>query len=107
MNLKEEATKIGLATIRRHIFLCCDQTKPKCCDKERSLESWEFLKRRLKELGLAGPQATVARTKASVPGSAAACKRAWRSNGLSESMNPSCLARSWLASSRVRKRSEK
>jgi (2Fe-2S) ferredoxin len=38
--------------IQRHIFLCCDQTKPKCCDRERSLESWEYLKRRLLELGL-------------------------------------------------------
>ena len=38
---------------RRHIFLCCDQTKPKCCDRERGEEAWRFLKRRLKELGLA------------------------------------------------------
>ena len=35
-----------------HIFLCCDQTKPKCCSREAGLESWEFLKKRLKELGL-------------------------------------------------------
>ena len=64
MNLHEEAARLGIPTIRRHIFLCCDQTKPKCCHKETSLESWEFLKRRLKELELVGPQATVARTKA-------------------------------------------
>ncbi|MGL4512427.1 MAG: (2Fe-2S) ferredoxin domain-containing protein [Lacipirellulaceae bacterium] len=38
----------------RHIFLCCDQTKPKCCDPEVGLASWEHLKRRLKELGLTG-----------------------------------------------------
>ena len=38
--------------IQRHIFLCCDQTKPKCSDKELSLESWNFLKSRLLELGL-------------------------------------------------------
>jgi len=37
---------------QRHIFLCSDQTKPKCCDKELSLESWDYLKRRLAELGL-------------------------------------------------------
>jgi (2Fe-2S) ferredoxin len=64
MNPLEEATRLGLPTIRRHIFLCCDQAKPKCCDREQSLISWEYLKRRLKELGLVGPQATVARTKA-------------------------------------------
>jgi (2Fe-2S) ferredoxin len=64
MNPQDEAARIGLPTIQRHIFLCCDQTKAKCCDKESSLASWEFLKRRLKELGLVGAQATVARTKA-------------------------------------------
>ena len=37
---------------RRHILLCCDQTKPKCCDLHRGLVAWEFLKSRLKELGL-------------------------------------------------------
>lgn len=54
--------ELGLKQTRRHIFLCCDQTKPKCCDKQVSLESWEYLKRRLKELGLAGNG--VHRTKA-------------------------------------------
>jgi (2Fe-2S) ferredoxin len=46
--------KIGLRETRRHIFLCCDQTKPKCSDKQASLESWEYLKRRLVELDLVG-----------------------------------------------------
>ena len=54
---------LGIPTLRRHIFLCADATKPKCCDPGPSLESWEYLKRRLKELGLVGPQACVARTK--------------------------------------------
>lgn len=49
--------------ISRHIFLCCDQTKPKCSDKEMSLESWDYLKRRLKELNLTG-EGGVYRTKA-------------------------------------------
>src|SRR6201986_1325894 len=52
--LKAKAEGLGVTQIRRHIFLCCDQTKPKCVDKELSLESWEFLKRRLKELRLLG-----------------------------------------------------
>src|SRR5260221_10241540 len=46
------AQAIGVHEARRHIFLCCDQTNPKCCDRERSLAAWEYLKRRLKELGL-------------------------------------------------------
>ena len=50
---REAAHRVGIAAARRHIFLCCDQTKPKCCDRERSLVAWEYLKRRLTELGLA------------------------------------------------------
>src|ERR1039457_1235753 len=46
------AADLHIAALRRHIFLCCDQTKPKCCSKEAGLESWEYLKRRLAELGL-------------------------------------------------------
>jgi (2Fe-2S) ferredoxin len=47
----------------RHIFLCADQTEPKCCAKEAGLESWNFLKKRLKELGLS-ERGGIARTKA-------------------------------------------
>jgi (2Fe-2S) ferredoxin len=53
----------GVPVIRRHIFLCCDQGNPKCCDRPRSLAAWEFLKRRLDELGLSG-QGGIYRTKA-------------------------------------------
>ena len=48
------AESLGVPVIRRHILLCCDQTKPQCSEKERSLVAWDYLKRRLKELGLAG-----------------------------------------------------
>jgi (2Fe-2S) ferredoxin len=51
--LQKIAASIGVPVARRHIFLCCDQTKPKCCDKERGLEAWDYLKHRLKELRLA------------------------------------------------------
>ena len=44
--------ELGITGSRKHIFLCCDQTKPKCCGREASLEAWDHLKRRLKELGL-------------------------------------------------------
>jgi (2Fe-2S) ferredoxin len=50
--LVQLAAGLGLPSHQRHIFLCCDQTKPKCCDKEAGLESWDYLKRRLAELGL-------------------------------------------------------
>ena len=58
------AGTLGIPTLQRHILLCADPSKPKCCDAAVGLESWEYLKRRLKELGLVGPQATVFRTKA-------------------------------------------
>ena len=57
------AESVGVSVARRHIFLCCDQTKPKCCDKERGLAAWGYLKTRLKELGLS-EQGGVLRTKA-------------------------------------------
>lgn len=59
---------LGLNQIQRHIFLCADQTKPKCCSKEAGLEAWEYLKKRLKQLNLDQPTDTqpscIFRTKA-------------------------------------------
>lgn len=54
-SLDECIKQLGLNQIQRHLFLCCDQTKPKCCSKEDSLESWDYLKNRLKELKLDRP----------------------------------------------------
>ena len=48
----ERAAQLNIAGIRRHIFLCADQTKPQCCTREEGLEAWAYLKRRLAELGL-------------------------------------------------------
>ena len=61
---EEAARTLGLERFRRHIFLCADQTKPQCCSKEQGLASWEYLKRRLKELGLVEPESLIYRTKA-------------------------------------------
>ena len=49
---REIVEKLGIHLAQRHVFLCCDQTTPNCCDKEQGLASWNFLKARLKELGL-------------------------------------------------------
>jgi len=64
MNEPDEAIRTELAAVvaslhvqpglRRHLLLCCDQTEPKCCTKEVGLASWNFLKTRLKQLGLDG-----------------------------------------------------
>ncbi|HEY8551602.1 MAG TPA: ferredoxin [Vicinamibacterales bacterium] len=61
--LKRAAEAVGLPAARRHIFLCADQTTPKCCDRERSLAAWDYLKARLKALGLS-EAGGIARTKA-------------------------------------------
>jgi len=61
--LKSTAEFRHVDKIRRHIFLCCDQGKPKCCEKDDGIASWDFLKARLAELGLAG-EGGVYRTKA-------------------------------------------
>jgi len=55
-SLKKTVEKLAITKINRHIFLCCDQTKPKCSEREQSLESWNFLKKRLEELNLTGKQ---------------------------------------------------
>jgi len=57
------ARNLGVGDMQRHIFLCCDQRKPKCSSRVKSLESWEYLKARLNELGLSG-KGGVYRTKA-------------------------------------------
>ena len=61
--LQEEVTTLGLERYRRHIFLCADQTEPHCAPKEKGLEAWEYLKKRLKELGLVDPDPLVYRSK--------------------------------------------
>jgi (2Fe-2S) ferredoxin len=62
-SLEDRLDRLGVPHIRRHILLCCDQTKPKCCDREASLQSWDFLKRRLAQLRLTGAGG-IYRTKA-------------------------------------------
>lgn len=57
---------------QKHIFLCCDQTNPKCCSYEQGLQSWDYLKKRLSELDL--DKKVVARTKAN-------CLRMCKSQG--------------------------
>lgn len=62
--LNSTAAALGIGSINRHIFLCADPTKPKCAPREVSLDSWEYLKNRLPELGLTAASPCVYRTKA-------------------------------------------
>jgi len=57
----------GLGHAKRHIFLCAEPQKAKCCPPKVGAASWKYLKKRLNELGLTGPDAPdggIARTKA-------------------------------------------
>ena len=58
------ASKLRLAETRRHIFLCADQTDPKCAPRESGLASWDYLKRRLTELQQTDLKVVLQRTKA-------------------------------------------
>ena len=60
-NLVEQ---LKIKNVRRHIFLCADQTKPVCATREEGLASWNYLKKRLEELGLTKAENCVYRTKA-------------------------------------------
>jgi (2Fe-2S) ferredoxin len=62
-SLSDKIKNLGIDKIKRHIFLCCDQSKPKCCQYEDGIASWEYLKDRLVELNLNG-ETGVFRTKA-------------------------------------------
>src|SRR5262249_26731435 len=64
VELTDLVDQLKINKIRRHIFLCADQTKPACCSKEDGLESWNYLKKRLEELGLTKAEDCVYRTKA-------------------------------------------
>lgn len=61
--LQKKAKELHIDKIKRHIFICADQTNPKCCKHEIGLKSWNYLKTRLKELELDGTGG-IYRTKA-------------------------------------------
>jgi (2Fe-2S) ferredoxin len=46
--IRQKAAALGVGSLRRHIFLCADQTNPKCCSREEGLRAWEYLKDRLR-----------------------------------------------------------
>ena len=60
--LLERSRELNCGKLKKHIFLCVS-TKPEnaCCNPEISIAAWEYLKKRIKELGL---EATVGRSRA-------------------------------------------
>ena len=62
--LQAVAESLSIDKAHRHIFLCSDQTKPKCAPRDLTLDSWNYLKRRLSELGIGDGENCILRTKA-------------------------------------------
>jgi (2Fe-2S) ferredoxin len=54
------AAKLGIGTYNRHVFLC---TGPNCCTEETGQESWDTLKKTMKEAGLVAAPGGCYRTK--------------------------------------------
>ncbi len=61
--LHQSAVAYGATTCRRHIFICADQSDPKCASKKEGIAAWNYLKTRLKELQLSMAEGGVYRTK--------------------------------------------
>ena len=51
--LENIAQALSIPRVRRHIFLCADQTNPKCAPREEANQLWKHLKTRLKQLDAA------------------------------------------------------
>jgi (2Fe-2S) ferredoxin len=59
--LEKLTSALEIGTYRRHIFLC---THGDCAPAESALESWRFLKKRLRQLGLTDVEGGVFRSQA-------------------------------------------
>lgn len=47
------AEALSIPRVQRHIFICADQTNPRCAPRDETNELWRHLKERLKELDAA------------------------------------------------------
>ena len=60
VDLPRIARALNIGGYQRHMLLCVG---PDCCTPEQGQETWDYLKRRLKELGLTSPTGSVYRSK--------------------------------------------
>ena len=51
--LENIAEALSIPRVERHIFLCADQSNPRCAARETTNELWRHLKTRLKQMDLA------------------------------------------------------
>ena len=57
---EEAAELFGVGKLTRHLFVCLG---PDCADLEDGRATWEYIKKRMKELNVAGPDGPFYRTK--------------------------------------------
>jgi len=56
----EMARRFGIGKLTRHLFICAG---PDCISPDVGEQTWEYLKKRMKQLNLAGPDGPCYRTK--------------------------------------------
>ena len=57
---EDAAASFGVGKLTRHLFICLG---PDCTDLELGEQSWLYIKKRMKELNIAGPDGPCYRTK--------------------------------------------
>lgn len=57
---EDAAQSFGVGHLTRHLFVCIG---PDCVESDRGQETWDYVKKRTKELGLTGPSGPLYRTK--------------------------------------------
>lgn len=50
---RRTAEGMALDKVSRHIFICCDTEELGCAGKKKMAASWDYLRERLRDLGLA------------------------------------------------------
>lgn len=58
---EERAAQFGIGRLKRHLFVC---SGPDCAPEDEAATTWKYIKRRMKDLNLAGPDGPAFRTKA-------------------------------------------
>ena len=57
---EDAAALFGVGKLTRHLFICLG---PDCADRDDGEETWKYLKKRMKELNIAGTDGPFFRTK--------------------------------------------
>ena len=58
--LPRRAEQFGIGKLSRHLFVCLG---PDCVDRDKGEKTWSYLKKRMKELNIAGSDGPCYRTK--------------------------------------------